>query len=57
MVDFIVEFKGKAAHTAGDPWNGRSAVDGQAFTDGVNMLREHVRPTVRMHYAILCRRR
>lgn len=53
MVDFIVEFKGKAAHAAADPWNGRSAVDGlEAFTDGVNMLREHVRPTVRMHYAI-----
>lgn len=53
MVDFIVEFKGKAAHAAGDPWNGRSAVDGlEAFTDGVNMLREHVRPSVRMHYAI-----
>jgi aminobenzoyl-glutamate utilization protein B len=54
MVDFIVEFKGKAAHAAGDPWNGRSAVDGlEAFTDGVNMLREHVRPSVRMHYAIV----
>lgn len=53
MVDFIVEFKGKAAHAAADPWNGRSAVDGlEAFTDGVNMLREHVRPTVRMHYTI-----
>lgn len=53
MVDFIVEFKGKAAHAAADPWNGRSALDGvEAFTDGVNMLREHVRPTVRMHYAI-----
>jgi aminobenzoyl-glutamate utilization protein B len=54
MVDFIVEFKGKAAHAAADPWNGRSAVDGlEAFTDGVNMLREHVRPSVRMHYAIM----
>lgn len=54
MVDFIVEFKGKAAHAAADPWNGRSAVDGlEAFTDGVNMLREHVKPTVRMHYAIV----
>lgn len=53
MVDFIVEFKGKSAHAAADPWNGRSAVDGlEAFTDGVNMLREHVRPSVRMHYAI-----
>ncbi len=54
MIDFIVEFKGKAAHAAGDPWNGRSAVDGlEAFTGGVNRLREHVRPTVRMHYAIV----
>lgn len=53
MVDFVVEFRGKAAHAAGDPWNGRSALDGlEAFTDGVNMLREHVRPTVRMHYVI-----
>jgi aminobenzoyl-glutamate utilization protein B len=54
LVDFIVEFKGKAAHAALDPWNGRSAVDGlEAFTHGVNMLREHVKPTVRIHYAIL----
>jgi aminobenzoyl-glutamate utilization protein B len=54
MVDFIVEFRGKAAHAAADPWNGRSAVDGmEAFLNGVNMLREHVRPSVRMHYAIM----
>ncbi len=54
LVDFVVEFKGKAAHAAADPWNGRSAVDGlEAFTHGVNLLREHVKPTVRMHYAIM----
>lgn len=54
IVDFIVEFKGKAAHAALDPWNGRSAVDGlEAFTHGINMLREHVKPSVRMHYAIV----
>ncbi|MBL0741874.1 amidohydrolase [Chryseolinea lacunae] len=53
MVDFQVEFKGKAAHAAADPWNGRSAVDGlELFLDGVNMLREHVKPSVRMHYVI-----
>lgn len=53
MVDFIVEFRGKSAHAAADPWNGRSAVDGlEAFTHGVNLLREHVLPSVRMHYAI-----
>ncbi|MGH9791755.1 MAG: amidohydrolase, partial [Candidatus Acidiferrales bacterium] len=54
IVDFVVEFRGKAAHAAADPWNGRSAVDGaELFLSGVNMLREHVRPTVRMHYTIL----
>jgi aminobenzoyl-glutamate utilization protein B len=53
MVDFTVEFKGKAAHAASDPWNGRSALDGvELFLDGVNMLREHVHPSVRMHYVI-----
>ena len=53
LVDFVVEFHGKTAHAAFDPWNGRSAVDGaEAFTHGVNLLREHVRPTVRMHYVI-----
>ncbi len=53
LVDFIVEFKGKAAHAAADPWNGRSAADGlELFTHGLNMMREHVKPTVRMHYVI-----
>jgi aminobenzoyl-glutamate utilization protein B len=53
LVDFVVEFKGKAAHAAADPWNGRSALDGvELFLDGVNMLREHVKPSVRMHYVI-----
>ena len=54
LVDFIVEFRGKAAHAAYDPWNGRSAVDGlELFTNGINMLREHVRPSVRIHYTIV----
>ena len=54
LVDFSVRFTGRTAHAAADPWNGRSAVDGlEAFTHGLNMLREHVKPTVRMHYTIL----
>ena len=54
IVDFIVEFRGKAAHAAFDPWNGRSALDGlEIFTHGLNLLREHVRPTVRIHYTIV----
>jgi len=50
----IVEFKGKASHAAADPWNGRSAVDGlEIFTHALNLMREHVKPTVRMHYTIV----
>ncbi len=53
IVDFIVEFNGVAAHAAGNPWLGRSALDGlEAFTHGVNLLREHVKPSVRMHYIV-----
>jgi aminobenzoyl-glutamate utilization protein B len=52
-VQFFVEFHGRTAHAAGDPWNGRSAADAsEAFTHGVNLLREHVKPTVRMHYTV-----
>jgi aminobenzoyl-glutamate utilization protein B len=54
LVDLSVTFEGRTAHAAFDPWNGRSAVDAlELFTHGVNMMREHVKPTVRMHYAIL----
>ena len=54
IIDFVVEFKGKAAHAAFDPWNGRSAVDGmELFTHGLNMMREHIHPTSRIHYTIL----
>jgi aminobenzoyl-glutamate utilization protein B len=54
LVDFVVEFRGKASHAAYDPWNGRSALDGaELFLHALNLMREHVRPTVRMHYVIL----
>lgn len=53
LIDFIIEFHGKAAHAAHDPWNGRSAVDAlELAAHGINMLREHVKPSVRMHYTI-----
>ena len=52
-VQFFVEFRGRTAHAAADPWNGRSAADAiEAFTHGLNLLREHVKPTVRIHYTI-----
>jgi len=51
MVSLLVEFKGVSAHAASDPWNGRSALDGaEFFAQGVNYYREHVKPSVRMHY-------
>ena len=53
IVDVAVEFRGKTAHAAADPWNARSALDGaELFTHAINLMREHVRPTVRMHYVI-----
>ncbi len=53
LVDFEVEFRGQTAHASLDPWNGRSAVDAMEFyTTGINYLREHIKPTVRIHYQI-----
>ena len=53
MVDVAVEFRGNSAHAAYDPWNGRSALDAlELFTYGLNLMREHVRPSSRMHYVI-----
>ena len=49
--DYSISFKGKSAHAAADPWNGRSALDAaELFTTGINFMREHVKPSVRMHY-------
>ena len=53
LIDFKVEFFGQAAHASMDPWNGRSAADAlELYTTGINYYREHVHPTVRMHYHI-----
>ena len=53
LVDFIVEFHGQAAHASADPWNGRSASDAlELYTSGINFYREHIKPTVRIHYHI-----
>ncbi|UCE41005.1 MAG: amidohydrolase [Candidatus Aminicenantes bacterium] len=51
--DLRVEFFGKTAHAAFDPWMGNSALDAaETMTFGVNLLREHVKPSVRIHYVI-----
>lgn len=49
----IFKFHGRAAHAAGAPENGRSALDAVELTDiGANYLREHMESTDRVHYAI-----
>ena len=51
---FEVTFYGRSAHAAGAPWKGVSALDAvEAFTTGVNLLREHMPETARVHYAII----
>ncbi|MDR1594371.1 MAG: amidohydrolase [Prevotellaceae bacterium] len=52
MVDYV--FRGVAAHAAGSPDKGRSALDGvEAFNYMVNLLREHVPISSRIHYVIV----
>ncbi len=54
IVDYTVSFKGKSAHAAADPWDARSALDAaELFNTGINFYREHVKPSVRMHYVYL----
>ena len=51
--NFEIEFFGQAAHASSDPWNGRSALDAvELLNHGANMMREHIRPTARIHYVI-----
>ena len=47
------KFKGIAAHAAGAPHRGRSALDGvEAMNAMVNLMREHVPSDTRIHYVI-----
>lgn len=47
------KFYGKTAHAAGDPHNGRSALDAvELMNVGANYLREHVIQDARIHYVI-----
>jgi len=46
-----IAFHGKTAHAGMEPWSGRSALDGLELTaHGLNLMREHVEPTARIHY-------
>jgi aminobenzoyl-glutamate utilization protein B len=48
-----IEFFGKTAHAAANPWLGRSSLDAAELLDhAMALMREHIRPTARMHRVI-----
>ena len=52
-LQMVYEFTGIAAHAAGNPWDGRSALDGAELMNvGVQFLREHMEPKCSVHYSI-----
>jgi aminobenzoyl-glutamate utilization protein B len=54
LVSIQYTFKGEAAHAAGAPWRGRSALDAvELMNAGWNYRREHLRPQQRSHYVIV----
>jgi amidohydrolase len=47
-LEFI--YSGKASHAAAAPWDGKNALNGlQLMFHGLDMLRQHVKPDVRIH--------
>jgi aminobenzoyl-glutamate utilization protein B len=53
LVSVLYSFEGQAAHAAGAPWRGRSALDAVELMDiGWNYRREHLRLQQRSHYVI-----
>ncbi len=49
-----VRFHGRTAHAGQSPWQGRSALKAaELFGHGINLMREHVQPTARLHYIYL----
>ena len=53
-IQVLYKFRGVASHAAGDPENGRSALDAvELMNTGVQYLREHVKTDARIHYAII----
>jgi aminobenzoyl-glutamate utilization protein B len=53
LVSVKFSFDGEAAHAAGAPWRGKSALDAVELMDvGWNFKREHLKPTQRSHYVI-----
>lgn len=54
LAGFDVEFFGRSSHAAASPWLGRSALDALALFDhAMALMREHVKPTARIHRMII----
>lgn len=54
LVSVEYTFDGVAAHGAGDPWKGRSALDAvELMNVGWNFKREHLHPLQRSHYVVV----
>lgn len=50
---YMYRFHGKSAHAAASPWDGCNALNGlQLMFHATDMLRQHVRPDVRIHGVI-----
>lgn len=53
-IQVLFKFKGTSAHAAGNPEDGRSALDAlELMNIGTNFLREHMISDARVHYAIV----
>lgn len=53
LVSVLFSYEGSAAHGAGAPWKGRSALDAvELMNIGWNFRREHLHPLQRSHYVI-----
>ena len=53
MNSFKVQFRGRSAHAAANPQQGRSALKAVQLLDtGVNFMREHIPPEARVHCVI-----
>jgi aminobenzoyl-glutamate utilization protein B len=53
LVSIEFTFEGEAAHSAGAPWRGRSALDGvELMNVGWQYWREHMRPLQRSHHIV-----
>jgi len=53
LVSTMFTFRGRSAHSAGSPWEGRSALDAvELMNVGWNFRREHLRLQQRSHYIV-----